>query len=80
VVNHEGLKLVGTYQLLFNSVDVNLLGQDINILNMNTEGLIVNNKDFFLGVNVVRKTRSCVLNTIQVPVTITRYVINPFKV
>jgi hypothetical protein len=40
-VNQEGLKMIGTYQLLLYSDDVNLPGQDINIINKNTEGLLV---------------------------------------
>ena len=39
-----GLKLIRTYQILVYSDDVNLPGQDINIINKNTEGLFVTSK------------------------------------
>jgi len=36
--------LIRTYQILVYSDDVNLPGQDINIINKNTEGLFVTSK------------------------------------
>jgi hypothetical protein len=38
--NHVGLKLNGTHQLLAYADDVNLLGDNIDIINKNTETLI----------------------------------------
>jgi hypothetical protein len=39
-VNQEGLKLVGTHQLLVYADDVNLLHENIHVLNENTETLL----------------------------------------
>jgi hypothetical protein len=48
--NHVGLKLNGTYQLLTNADDANLLENDINTIN-ETETLIDANKKVGLEVN-----------------------------
>jgi sorting nexin-29 len=50
--NQAGLKLNGTHQLLAYADDVNLLGDNINTTNKNTETLIDASKDVGLEVNV----------------------------
>jgi hypothetical protein len=49
-----GLKLNGTHQLLSYADDVNLLGDNIDIINKNTETLIGASKEVCLEVNVER--------------------------
>jgi hypothetical protein len=50
--NQAGLKLNGTHQLLAYADDVKLLGDNINIINKNTESLIDASKEVRLEVNV----------------------------
>jgi hypothetical protein len=50
--NQEGLKLNGTHQLLAYADDVNLLGDNIDIINKNTEILIDASKEVGLEVNI----------------------------
>jgi hypothetical protein len=47
--NQVGLKLNGTHQLLAYADDVNLLGDNIDTLNKNTETLIDVSKELKLG-------------------------------
>jgi hypothetical protein len=47
-----GLKLIVTYQLLAYAADVNPLGDNIDIINKNTETLIDSIKEVGLEVNV----------------------------
>jgi hypothetical protein len=50
--NQVGLKLNGTHQLLAYTDDVNLLGDDIDTINKNTETLINASKEVGIEVNV----------------------------
>jgi hypothetical protein len=50
--NQEGLKWSGTHQLLAYADDVNLLGDNIDTINKNTETLIDASKKVGLEVNV----------------------------
>jgi hypothetical protein len=50
--NQAGLKLNGTHQLLAYGDDVNLLGDNIDTINKNTETLIDASKEVGLEVNV----------------------------
>jgi hypothetical protein len=50
--NQVGLKLNGTHQLLAYAVDVNLLGDNIDTINKNTQTLTHANKEVGLEVNV----------------------------
>jgi hypothetical protein len=50
--NQVGLKLNGTHQLLAYADDVNLLGDNIDTINKNTETLIDANKEVGLEINV----------------------------
>jgi hypothetical protein len=50
--NQAGLKLNGTHELLAYADDVNLLGDNIDIINKNTETLIDASKEVGLEVNI----------------------------
>ena len=50
-VNHNGLKLNGTHQLLFYVDDVNILGGSVHTVKENAEALIVASKEIGLEVN-----------------------------
>jgi hypothetical protein len=50
--NQVGLKLIGTYQLLACTDDVNLLGDNIGAIGKNTETLIDASKEVGLEMNV----------------------------
>jgi hypothetical protein len=50
-VNQNGLKLNGTYQLLFYVVDVNILGGSVHSIKENAEALLVGSKETGLEVN-----------------------------
>ena len=50
-VNHDGLKLNGTHQLLVYADDVNILGGSVHTIQKNTEALVVAIKEIGLEVN-----------------------------
>jgi hypothetical protein len=54
-----GLKLNGTHQLLAYADDANLMGDNINTTNKNTQTLIEARKEAGLEVNVKRKLSIC---------------------
>jgi hypothetical protein len=56
--NQAGLKLNGTHQRLAYADDVNLLGDNIDTINKNTQTLIDANKEIGLEVNVVSRDQN----------------------
>jgi hypothetical protein len=60
-----GLKLNGTYELLAYA-DVNLLGDDVDTINKNTETLIDASKEVGLEINVEKLSICCYLTRMQV--------------
>ena len=50
-VNHDGLKVNGTHQLLVYAVDINILGRIVHVRMKNTEALVVDSKKIGLEVN-----------------------------
>jgi hypothetical protein len=62
--NQEGLKLNGTHQLLAYADDVNLLWDNIDTVNKNTETLIDASKEVGLETNV-EKTKYMLLSRNQ---------------
>jgi len=57
-VNHDGLKLNGTHQLLAYADDVNILGGSIHTLKENAEALVAATRETGLEVSAV-STWSC---------------------
>jgi hypothetical protein len=62
--NQAGLKLNGTHQLLSSADDVNLLGDNIDTINENTQTLIDASKEVGLEVNV-EKTKYMLVSRYQ---------------
>ena len=50
-MNHEGLKLNGTHQLLVYTDDANVLGGNISTLNKTLGALVVSREEFCLEIN-----------------------------
>jgi len=50
-VNHEGLKLNGTRQLLVYTDDANVLGGNISTVNKTLGALVVSREEFCLEIN-----------------------------
>jgi hypothetical protein len=44
LVNQDGLKLIGTHQLVFHADDVNILGGSVHTVKNNTDALAVASK------------------------------------
>ena len=65
-VNHDGLDLNGTNQLLDYANDVNTLGRSVNTAKRNTEALVVASKEIGLQVNA-DKTKYVVMSRDQNP-------------
>jgi hypothetical protein len=59
-----GLKLNGTYQLLFYADDVNILGGSVHAIKKNTETLVVASKESGLEINA-DKTKHMVMSRDQ---------------
>jgi len=56
-VNHDGLKLKGTHQLLVYADGVNILGGSVHTVKKNTEALVVTRKEIGLEANADKTTR-----------------------
>jgi hypothetical protein len=65
-----GLKLNGTHQLLAYADDVNLLGDNIDIINKNTETLIDASKEVGLEVNIEKNIKIRIYKTVIMPVVL----------
>ena len=63
-VNQDGLKLNGTYKLLFYPGDVNIFGGSVHTVKENPETLVVASKEIGLEVNV-DKTKYMVMSRDQ---------------
>jgi hypothetical protein len=65
--NKEGLKLNGTHQLLVYADDVNLLGDNVDIIKKNTGILVDTSKKIGLGVNAgkTKYIRCCLATRMQ---------------
>ena len=60
-VNHDGLKLIGLYQLLVYAGDVNVLGGSVHNIKWNTGAILLNGKEIGLEVNA-DKTKYMVMS------------------
>jgi len=63
-VNQDGLKLIGTYQLLVYADDINILGGRADTIEKNIEALVVASKEIGLEVNA-DKTKYMVMSQVQ---------------
>jgi nitrous oxide reductase len=61
--NQVGLKLNGTHQLLAHADDVNLLGNNIDTIEKNTETLIDASKEVGIEINAEKLSICCYLVT-----------------
>ena len=68
-VNHDGLKLDDTYQLLVYVDDINTLGGSVHIMKENTEALVLASKEIGL-VEVLIKLITCLEIRMQDEVTV----------
>ena len=70
-VNQDGLKLNGTHQLLVHVDDVNILGGSVQMIQENTEALVVANTEVRLEVNADKtKYRAMSRDQMQDEVTV----------
>jgi len=63
-VNHDGLKLNGTHQLLVYADAVNILGGSVHTIKKNTDAFVITSKDIGLEVNT-DKTKYMVVSQDQ---------------
>jgi hypothetical protein len=67
--NQVGLKLNGTHQLFVYADDMNLLGDNIDTINKNTESLIDASKEVGLEVNAEKTKNMFIWNVYRMAVT-----------
>jgi len=79
-VNQDGLKLIGTHQLLLYADDVNVLGGSVHTINENAEALVAASKKTGLEV-YVDKTKYMIMSEIRIEdkLTVQILIIVPLK-
>ena len=78
-VDHDGLKLNGTYQLLVYADDVNILGGSVHTINKNAEALVVASKEIGLEINADETKYLVMSHEIRMQDETTVWLFHPFR-